>query len=1473
MGETIARSSEDGVWRHFHPLVSGWFRERFAAPTEPQEQGWPHIQTGRDVLIAAPTGSGKTLAAFLAAIDALIQKGHAGELEDRIEVLYISPLKALSNDVQRNLDQPLAELRQRALSEGLLLPEIRTALRTGDTPQSERAKLLRKPPHILITTPESLFILLTAEKSRAALASVKTVIVDEIHAVAGNKRGSHLSLSLARLDALVRSQGRVAPNRVGLSATQKPIERIAKLLVGNDRPAPIILDGGHARTIDLQIEYTDDELGAVANNEQFERVYDRIAELCLAHETTLVFVNTRRLVERVSHALEKRLGEEQVVAHHGSLSKELRLNAEQKLKTGKVRCAVATASLELGIDVGSVDLVVQIGSPRSIATLLQRIGRSGHSLGKTPKGRLFALTRDQLAESAALVRAIKDQILDAIEIPLAPLDVLCQQIVAEVACGECHEDELFTLFRTAMPYADLNREDYEAVLEMLSEGISTSRGRSRAHLHRDRINKILRPRRGARLSALTNAGTIPDNFNYRVVTFPDETPIGTLDEDFAIESHAGDIFLLGNTSWQIHRIEADRVLVHDAKGAPPNIPFWIGEAPARTKELSCEVARLRHDVQEQIERGESLEEISAFLAIECNMPAAFADQLAAYLKASHNALGALPTSTCIIAERFFDDAGGMQLILHSPFGGRINKAWGLALRKRFCRSFNLELQAAASDDGLLLSLGPVHSFELATVFDFLRSTSVRQVLRQAVLGSPVFGIRWRWTATRSLALLRRNAGSRVPPPILRMRSDDLLSTVFPMQQACLENVVGEIEIPRHPLVDETMRDCLEEFMDIDGLESLLAQIESGAIVTIARETSEPSPLCHELVNANPYAFLDDAPLEERRTRAVSLPRGIDLGKGDLSAIDPGAIKVAEGYAVPTLRDAEELHDALMSLLMMPCQDVNPAHAASLVESGRATCVLAEGRRFWVAAERLPMVHAAFPGAPCDPILAALPFACAPADAELAKLTIVRAQLELLGPRDLEAICTLTSLAVGDVQAALGTLEAQGVLLKGSYTSDAKLAQRSEWCDKRMLARIQRLTIATLRKEIEPVDAATLNRFLFRWQRVGQDVRLIAADGLRQVVEQLQGFESAAGAWERDILPARLHSYNPDWLDMLCLSGQVAWARLSPKHVLADKSGKSTPSKAAPLTLMLRDDMSWLRACAPLRDTDDLSDNATAIAECLRQRGASFLRELIDASSLAAQVVEDALWELVAQGHATADGFTSLRLLINRHKGQSRSVFDAKSVSAKVESNRWRTILKKSRKRDSERSAHASQSIAAAAGRWALLRERDPAESDPMRHAEQLLRRYGVVFRDLVQRETALPPWREILQCLRRLEARGEIRGGRFVNGFVGEQFAIPEAVSSLRTLRRRAPEQPELVTIAATDPLNLVGITSPGPRVCSLIGNKILYRSGVAIACLEGGELRMLAPLDEGARVDADLRYHAPTPRVFMEQQALLPLR
>ncbi|MCL4223439.1 MAG: DEAD/DEAH box helicase [Myxococcales bacterium] len=1517
----------DGLAR-FHPLVAGWFRERLGPPTAPQRAGWPAIARGQDTLIAAPTGSGKTLAAFLACLDALVRAGLRAPLPDATAVLYVSPLKALSNDVSRNLELPLRELGERAARQGVRFPDIRIAVRTGDTPAGERARMMKRPPHVLVTTPESLYILLTSGRGRAALGQVGTVIVDEIHALAGDKRGAHLALSLERLDRLVAAGAGRPPVRVGLSATQRPIERVAELLVGARRPPPVIVDGGHRRDVDLAIEITDDELGAVASLEQLGRVHDRIAELVGQHRTTLVFVNTRRMVERVAHQLEERLGEDQVVAHHGSMSRELRLRAEERLKSGAVRCAVATASLELGIDVGAVDLVVQLGSPRSLATFLQRVGRSGHHLGATPKGRLFALTRDQLVECAALVRGVRRGNLDELQLRDAPLDILAQQMVAVVAAeGEAGigEDELFALVTAARPYAALTRARFDELVAMLAEGVSERR-RIGQLLHRDRVGGRLKARRGARLLAITSGGAIPDNANYAVVEHPSGTRVGEVDEDFAIDSMAGDVFLLGNTAWKIHRIETGRVFVEDARGQPPTIPFWFGEAPARTRELSDEVSDLRREVDRRLADGVAAAELAAWLVAETSMSRGAAAQLVAYLAAGRAALGALPRRDLLVAERFFDEGGGMQLVLHAPLGGRVNRAWGLALRKRFCRSFDFELQAAATDDGIVISLGQPHSFPLDSVFGFLPSAQAVPVLTQALLDAPMFEVRWRWNVTRALTVARRHGGKKVAPHLVRMRAADLLSVVFPQAQACLENIPGDRDIPDHPLVFETIRDCLVEAMDGEGLTALCAALERGEIEVLARDTVEPSPLCHELLNANPYAFLDDAPLEERRTRAVNLRRGLPAELAETTgALAPEAIAAAEDEVAPVVRDPDELHDLLLTQWLVPALLPAPAAAwqpwlAALAAAGRATrldwtCAGAPAAA-WVATERLGAMRAVVPAeAVASPPLEVPAWAERP-EPEVALRRLVAAQLDVSGPRTAHALAERLGLPAPAVVDALLALEADGDILRGAFTGATgprfapattlpavraadgaatadDLATRVEWCNRRVLARIHRLTLARLRREIEPVDAATLVRFLLRWQRVARGSQLIGADGLARVVEQLGGFETAAGAWEREVLPARLHGYDPSWLDQMCLGGEVAWCRLSPRRPASGGAGaddaageragdgeagagrlaRPAPSRAAPLALFRRADAAWLRAPTALRDLPppELSAEATAVAERLRTGGAAFLADLCD--ELAPGAVEDALWELVGAGLASADGFASMRVLVERRRGEGASRFDRprQADAALPAAHAWREAVRRARGKERARPGHAVRSLPTAAGRWSLLGPPRAEHVDAERSARQLLARYGVVFRDLLARETALPPWRDLAVALRRLEARGELRGGRFVNGFVGEQFALPEALDELRALRG-APPLPELCRVAATDPLNLVGILSPGPRVPAVLGNAVLYRDGVPLASLESGEVVVRVALEPGARIDDDLTYHAPPRRPAPAPQATLPL-
>ncbi len=1412
----------------FHPAVVTWFERTFGEPTPPQVEGWPAIRKGNNTLIASPTGSGKTLAAFLCAIDDLVQRGLSEGLDDRVSVLYISPLKALSNDIDKNLQAPLEGIRATLEELGYADVDIRTAVRTGDTPSHMRTKMVKNPPHIFVTTPESLYILLTSEGGRRMLSDVRTVIVDEIHAVVTNKRGAHLSLSLERLEALV---GRDI-TRIGLSATQNPIEDVAHFLVGarGDSPDAIvapdctIVDVGHQREMDVAVELPASPLETVLSLDVWDEVYTKLAALITAHRTTLIFVNTRRLAERVTRHLSELIGEDEITSHHGSLARKHRLDAERRLKSGELRAVVATASLELGIDVGEVDLVCQLGSPHSVATFLQRVGRSGHWHGGIPKGRLFPLSRDDLVECAALMRCVKRGELDHIEIPEGPLDILSQQIVASSAATDgWKEDDLLALVRRAWPYRGLSKESFAQVVNVLSEGFATSRGRRGAFLHHDEVNRHIRPRRSARLTAITNGGAIPDNFDYEVRLEPEGLRVGSLNEDFAIESMAGDIFQLGNVSYQILRVEPGVVRVADARGKPPSLPFWFGEAPSRANILSISVNAIREGIEE---RYQDLDAVTAWLEAETAIGEPAAQQVAEYLVAARVALGAMPTRDTVVLERFFDETGAMHLVVHAPFGSRINRAWGLSLRKRFCRSFNVELQAAATEDAIVLSLGPSHSFPLEDVFRFLRTENVRDVLIQALLDAPMFQTRWRWNATRALAIVRFRGGKKVPPPFQRMQADDLLGLCFPDQVACLENVAGDREIPDHPLVRQTIEDCLHEAMDIDGIEALLERLQAGELKLLARDLTEPSPLSQEILTRKPYTFLDDAPLEERRTQAVMTRRWLrPAQESDLGALDLAAIDRVRSEAWPEPRDAEEMHDALLlhNCLTDEEAELGEWHRwlSELATAGRATRFVTERSTLWTAAERLPLLEASWPDGLAEKNIE-VPArhrseAWTPEDAAR---EIVRGRLQASGPATAKRLGAVLGLGRGSVEGALSALEGEGFVLRGSFTPDSTDV---EWCERGLLARIHRYTLNRLRKEIEAVTAADYLRFLLSWQHAAPEARMEGPEGLAAILEQLEGMEAGAAAWEADVLPVRMEGYDPSWLDQLCVSGRVTWSRRSPSTGRA-----SSPIRTSPIAFTRRERVRTWR----FRSVSDepLSSDATLTLEMLRRSGACFFDDIVRETGLLPTQTQEALGELVSLGSVTADGFTGLRALLAPDQKRPRR----------------------------GRRAAAAYSMEAA-GRWTVL-PKAPEEHDVESVAWALLRRWGVIFRRVIDREGDLPPWYALLRVYRRLEAQGLIRGGRFVGGFAGEQYALPEAVTALRKARRK-PKTGELISISAADPLNLVGILTPGPRVAATPKNRILFRDGVPIAFREGSETHFLEePADERWALTQALR-RQPIPR------------
>ncbi len=1409
----------------FHKQVAQWFKSTLGEPTEIQKQAWPSIQKKQHTLISAPTGSGKTLAAFLAIIDDMVKTGISGQLGEETTVVYVSPLKALSNDIHKNLQIPLQGIKT-LLAKNKVPPfDIRVALRTGDTTSSQRTAMYKHPPHILVTTPESLYLLLTSVSGRKMLSSVNTVIIDEIHAVLESKRGSHLALSIERLTHLCKSP----ITRIGLSATQKPIETVAQFLTGSENCN--IINAGHSRKMDLAIEVTASPLEAVLSNEVWSELYQRLETLIRNHQTTLIFVNTRRLAERMAHRLTEMMGSDFITAHHGSMSKEHRLEAEQKLKSGQLKALIATASMELGIDIGTVDLVCQMGSPRSIANFLQRVGRSGHTVHGTPKGRLFPLSRDELVESAALMQAIKYNELDTLEIPDKPLDVLAQQLVAEVANEEYHIKDLYTLVKKAYPYKHLSEKEFDEIVDLLSQGYALRQGRRGAYLFRDLINKRLVARKGARLAAILSGGAIPDSFDVDVILEPSGTFIGSLNEDFALESLPGQIFQLGNNSYRVLRLETGKMRVEDAHGQPPNIPFWLGEAPGRSWELSQAVSRFRVDLvgrlgdipetgsQGEIHHNSWKQEALDWLENDLNVPASAGDQIIDYLAAGMAALGVMPSHQDIVLERFFDEAGDQHLVIHAPFGSRINRAWGLALRKKFCRRFNFELQAAANEDAIILSLGATHSFPLEEVFQYLNPKSLRNILVQALLDAPMFGIRWRWNASIALAVLRRRGGQRVPPQIQRMQSEDLVALVFPDQLACLENIAGDRDVPDHPLVRQTIDDCLYNAMDLTRLERLIHDIRSNKKGLHAVDLREASPLASEILSSKPYTFIDDAPFEERRTLAVSQRRWIDPAEAkELGKLDPGAIQMVREEAWIQAETEHELHDGLLiagfvteSEGLQGAPDW-PRLFDSLKQAGRAIILKVDQKRWWVAVERIPEIQQVHAGIkiPTD-INIPEKYVGAKASPEECLVEIIRSRLEVLGPVTVAQLADDLQLTASRVKIALLSLEQEGFVFQGYYTS----GDHTEWCERRLLARIHRYTLKKLRREIAPVAAADFMRYLFEWQFIAPESRLEGPQALENVLDQMEGFEASAASWEGDIFPSRIKDYDYLWLDVHCLSGNFLWGRF------ANKAQTKNPIKTTPLAFVRRTHMDLWKHIRKTVDTSKLDYKNRRVWEYLSNRGASFFNQIAADLKMLKVEVEESLGELVSYGLITADSFNGLRALLVPGKFKiSHSRRRKKSIFNIEEAGRWSVIEQQQQQ------------------------EQDLTQEQMIEIARVLLRRYGVIFRKLVDREKSLPPWRDMVRVFRLLEARGQIRGGRFVAGVWGEQFALKEAVTKLRSVTKK-PKSSELLTISATDPINLTGIITPGGRVPAMINNRILYLDGEPVAVKNGKEITFIKTPDK----------------------------
>ncbi|GJM28248.1 MAG: ATP-dependent DNA helicase [Cyclobacteriaceae bacterium] len=1408
----------------FNQAVSQWFNKYLGEPTDIQKQAWPAIKEQQHTLISAPTGSGKTLAAFLAIIDNMITSGLEGNLEDKTQVVYVSPLKALSNDIHKNLQVPLEGIKKILHKNQLTPPEIRVALRTGDTPNSQRTAMYRTPPHILVTTPESLYLLLTSINGRKMLEHVGTVIVDEIHAILESKRGSHLALSIERLDRLTP-----APlTRIGLSATQKPIETVACFLTGS-KPCTIV-DTGHSRNMDVAIEVTASPLEAVMSNEVWAEIYQRLQGLILSHDTTLIFVNTRRLAERMAYRLTEMMGPELITAHHGSMSKEHRLEAEQKLKSGKLKALIATASMELGIDIGTVDLVCQMGSPRSIANFLQRVGRSGHSVKGTPKGRLFPLSRDELVESAALMQAIKYRELDTLEIPEQPIDVLAQQIVAEVANHEYGTKDLYQLVTRAFPYRNLSLKDFNEVLDMLAQGYALRQGRRGAYLFRDLVNDRLVARKGARLAAIMSGGAIPDNFDVDVILDPSGTFIGSLNEDFALESLPGQVFQLGNNSYRVLRMETGKMRVEDAHGQPPNIPFWLGEAPGRSWELSAAVSRFRDNLSELFGEIPDSTTINGtpqdswkqpaihWLQEELNIESSAGDQIVDYLAAGMAALGVMPSHENLVLERFFDEAGDQHLVVHAPFGSRINRAWGLALRKKFCRRFNFELQAAANENAIIMSLGATHSFPLEEVYQYLNSRTLKEVLIQALLDAPMFGIHWRWNASIALAVPRRRAGQRVPPQIQRMQAEDLVALVFPDQLACLENIAGDREVPDHPLVRQTIGDCLYDAMDLSRLERIIDKIRDNSIGLHSANLREASPFASEILSSKPYTFIDDTPFEERRTLAVNQRRWIEPSEAkELGKLDPQAIDLVKEEAWIEAETEHELHDGLLVAGYITESELRATAdkwqelIKTLLEQKRIVCLKINDNRWWIAIERLPEIRKIHPQIQVpESIKVPLGIKGDNHTFESSLVELLRSRLEVLGPVTVEQLVRDFQLPASALNVALLTLEQEGFVFQGNFSS----IDQTEWCERRLLARIHRYTLRKLRREIAPVAAADFMRYLFEWQFVANESQLEGPQALENILDQLEGFEAPAASWEGELFPARIKDYDYLWLDVHCLSGNFIWGRF------INKTLARNPVKTTPLAFIRRAHTNlWQYLRQPV-DANGLTGNNQQVWHYLQKQGASFFNQITSDLKLLKVEVENCLGELVSYGLITSDSFNGLRALLVPGKFKVTHSRKRKPTTFNIEE----------------------------AGRWSIIERtsesQELGQEELIELARVLLRRYGVVFRKLVDREKSMPPWRDLVRVFRLMEARGQIRGGRFVTGVWGEQFALKEAITKLRSVTKKTSSG-ELVTISATDPLNLTGIITPGTRISGIIHNRILYLDGEPVAVKNGKEVNFLKTPDK----------------------------
>jgi len=1401
----------------FHPAVRAWFEERFGRPSPPQAQGWPAIARGENVLILAPTGSGKTLAAFLKCLDILYREGI--RREPGIRVLYISPLKALNNDVYRNLEVPLAEIEAKARELGLSLPHLTHAVRTGDTPQRERAEMRRHPPDILITTPESLYLLLTS-RSRDILRTVRYVIVDEIHALCTTKRGAHLSLSLERLEALLPRP----PVRIGLSATLRPLEEVAHFLGGTGRPVTIV-DAGVRRNLDLRVEVPVDDMRALPEGSLWPASHRRVLELVEAHRAAIVFVNSRGLAERLAGQLNALAGREVARVHHGSMSREAREQVEAELKAGRLPCLVATSSLELGIDVGAVDLVIQIESPGTVSRGLQRVGRAGHALGAVSKGRLLPKYRGDLLETAGIVREMRKGEIEEIRVPTGALDVLAQQVVAMAAMDEWRVDDLLALVRRAWGYRDLTERQLRSVLDMLAGRYPSEEFRElRPRIVWDREAGVIRGREGARALAVLSGGTIPDRGYYEVYLEGRNVKLGELDEEFVYESRVGDVFLLGTGTWQIRAIEHDRVVAVPAPGRMPRMPFWKGEGFGRPLELGRKLGAFTGEVAARLaDPG-----LPQWLQSECCLDERAAQNLVQYVRDQVAHTGAVPTDRRLVLERFPDELGDQRLALLSPFGGRVNTAWGMVLRARIRQLLHLEAEVTTSDDVIHIRLpGADRPLDPEALVRIDPDEAV-ELLLQEVGSTPLFGAYFRMNAGRALVLPRPRPGKRRPFWLQRLKAADLLQVAR--------------RYPDFPLVLETYREVLRDVLDLEGLRQVLTDLASGTIELAVVETDSPSPMASQILLqfVAEYMYEGEAPKAERHGTLLALHRELLdelLGTGALrELLDPRAIAAvaarlrgqAEGWHP---RGPDEVEDLLrragdMSQAELEAAGARPEWLAQLEAERRALRLHAASRDrggaspagdagavHWVHADDAPLYRRP--------------------EADVA--AVVRRYARAHGPFRPEEVARRYGLPPAEVAAAAEGLAAAGTLVAGEFTRGAG---GREYCDREVLRQIRRQTLTLLRAEVEPVDGAAYARFLMSWQGVQAGSPMPGAPGdspaagtppagapaegpwsgaLLRTLRRLQGIPLPAELWEQEILPCRVPGYQPLWLDQLLAAGELHWV--------------GAPGRR--LAFYLPDQVGLFAGRLEAAPSEGLAPTQAQVLEACRATGAAFLGAIARRAGLSPNEALEALWELAWMGLVTNDTFAPVREVL------------------------------RSPSRSARHRGRAAPVLRGGTGRWwptAALVEAAPAvlpggEGTPggaadraEAYARLLLDRYGVVSREVAAADGGPAPWGEVLERLRRMEWRGEVRQGYFVAGLSGLQFARADAVERLRRARDLTGGPPVLLN--ATDPANPYGAILPWPegeRLARLPSTYLVLLDGLPVLGVEshGRRLVPLAPLPE----------------------------